>query len=183
MTLNDIEKLYTERQSCRKYDINKKIDRDILKRVVEAALLAPSACNSQPWRVIVTNNAEKVKAIASNTHNMGMNKFSDNCTAFAVITETTANLTEKAGAALTGRDFIANDLGIFTAHLVLAAKAAGIDSCILGIFDEKGLKSLLSIPEKNRVRLVVAMGHAEEGDVIRPKKRKPQDETVQFILE
>lgn len=183
MNLREIEKLYENRQSCRKFDGNKKVDGETLKKVTELALLAPSACNSQPWRFIVTNKPETVKKIAECTQVMGFNKFTDNCTAFAVLNKTSANLTERAGEKLTHRDFISNDIGIVCAHFVLAAEAAGLSTCILGMFKGRELRSLLSIPNNEEISLVIAIGYAEEDSIIRFKKRKDVSETCEYILE
>lgn len=183
MDLNDIEKLYLSRRSCRNYEPEKKIDAETLKRIVTLATLAPSACNSQPWKIYAANKTETVRAIAAATHKMGLNKFTDNCAAFAVITASKPNLTERVGQKFTGNEFVSNDIGIMCAHLVLAAEAAGVSSCILGMFDEGEIKKILSVPDGNKVALVVALGYAAEDDVPKEKKRKPSSETAEFILE
>ena len=183
MNLLEMEQLFLSRQSCRSFDRERVPDSETLKKIAEMSMLAPSACNSQPWGLIVTNKKETVKAIAATTHGLGLNKFADDCTAFTVITETIPCRTESAAAKLTGRDFVGNDLGLMCAHLVIAAEAAGISTCILGNFNEKKLKELLDIPEKHKVCLVVAMGYAKADDVIRTKKRKDVSETCKFILE
>ena len=53
----DFHKLISLRQSDRKY-INKPVDREIINRCIEAARLAPSASNSQPWTFIVVDDDE-----------------------------------------------------------------------------------------------------------------------------
>lgn len=183
MNLTEMEKVFLTRQSCRSYNPERTPSADVLKKIAEMAMLAPSACNSQPWGLIVTNEKETVSKIASTTHGLGMNKFADDCTAFAVITETIPSRVECAAAKLTGRDFVSNDLGIMCAHLVIAAESAGISSCIIGNFNEKKLKEFLNIPQKHTVALVVALGYAKDGDEIRKKKRKDISETCKFILE
>jgi nitroreductase len=183
MDLKQIEELYLNRQSCRNYDASRKIDSVTLKKIAELSLLAPSACNSQPWKLYVANKQDVVTRTVKATQPLGVNKFTDNCTAFIVITETSAKYTERVGMVMTKRDFIGNDLGIVCSHIVLAAKSAGIDSCILGMFDEKQVKEIYGIPEKQSVRLIVALGYASETDVLREKKRKPQEETCEFILD
>ena len=49
MNLEEIEKLYLHRQSCRAFDKSREVPRELLEKVCNLALLAPSACNSQPW--------------------------------------------------------------------------------------------------------------------------------------
>jgi nitroreductase len=183
MTLENIETLFLSRQSCRKYDPTRTPDSELLKKITELSMLSPSACNSQPWKVYVTNVPETVKKVASAVQPLGVNKFTDNCTAFAVISETGANATEKIGVKITRRDFISNDLGIMCAHYVLAAKAAGVDSCILGMFEEKAIKEVFAVPEKDKIRLVIALGYAAEDDKLRVKTRKTHQDTCVFDLQ
>lgn len=183
MNQNDIKSLFEKRQSCRKYDGSKKVSAEVLEGIAGLAALAPSACNSQPWKFYCVNQAEKVKDVAAATRPFGMNGFTENCTAFIAITQTTPNLTERAGVKMTGRDFVANDIGIACAHLVLAAESYGVNSCILGMFNEDKIKKLLDIPEAEKVSLVVALGYADKADVIRPKKRKDLSSVAKFFVE
>ena len=72
-------------------------------------------------------------------------------------------------------------VGKNTAHLVLAAEGAGLASCILGWRSEEKLRAALGIVEKVRIPVVVALGYAKEDDPIRPKKRKPYEETLTIL--
>lgn len=179
----DFQSLVKERRSCRNYDKTKKVPSDVLERIVDAALLSPSACNSQPWFVHYTNKAELCDKIATATQDMGFNKFASGCTAFAVISQQKPNLTEKIGVSATKRDFVGNDIGLLTAHMTLAAKAEGVDTCILGLFNEKKLNEALELNADNKIALVVAFGYASEGDQPKPKKRKARNEVAKGILE
>ena len=57
--------LVRRRQSTRKYQPGRRIPREILERCLEAARLAPSACNSQPWSFVVVDDPEQVRALAA----------------------------------------------------------------------------------------------------------------------
>lgn len=179
MTLSDIEALYLHRQSCRAFS-GAPVARDLLQKVCSVALLAPSACNAQPWKLVAVTG-DRTEAVAACTQKMGMNKFASGAGAFVAVTAGKSNLTARAGGRMTGTDFTANDLGIFTAHLVLAADAAGLASCILGWRDEKALCKVLGLPEKTQIPVVVALGYAEDGYEIREKKRKSLDETLVML--
>ena len=186
MNLSDIKALYTHRQSCRAFD-GRPVPERLLQEVCELALLAPSACNAQPWHLYAVTG-EKVKTVAAcvqglgmNKFAMGMNKFANDAGAFVVVTEGKSNLTARLGDRLKDQNFTPGDIGIMTAHLVLAAEAAGLASCILGWRSEKKLRPLLGLPEEVRIPCVVALGYAKEDDPIRPKKRKPTEETLTFL--
>ena len=179
MNLSDIKALYTHRQSCRAFD-GRPVPERLLQEVCELALLAPSACNAQPWHLYAVTG-EKVKDVAACVQGLGMNKFANDAGAFVVVTEGKSNLTARLGDRLKDQNFTPGDIGIMTAHLVLAAEAAGLASCILGWRSEKKLRTLLALSEETRIPYVVALGYAREGEPIRPKKRKPTEETLTFL--
>ena len=72
------------RQSCRAYDETKDVEEEKLTAVLEAARLAPSACNSQPYHITVCRG-QTAKEVAKATQGMGMNKFSSQAPVLLVI--------------------------------------------------------------------------------------------------
>lgn len=158
------------------------MERELLERVCRLALLAPSACNAQPWKLYAVTG-DKAKELAKGLQDMGMNKFASDAPALVAIAEGKGNLTASAGAKIKDNDFTHNDIGILTAHLVLAAEAAGLQSCILGWRNEKKLCEVLSLPKGTRIPEVVALGYATEDYEVRPKKRKDEKETLIFVKE
>jgi len=171
--------LISRRQSCRKY-LDKPVEKEKLVRCIEAARLAPSACNSQPWYFMVINNKELAQKVAMCTQDKIMNKFTSECQAFIIVVEESGNLTERAGALMKQQDYRAIDLGIATEHLCLAATEQDLGTCILGWFNEKELKKLLNISKLKRIRLVVAIGYPETNEV-RKKVRKNIEEISTFM--
>lgn len=179
MNLEELETLYLTRQSCREFS-EKPVDEALVKKVCELALLAPSACNAQPWKLIAVTG-EKRAELAKCLQDMGMNKFVSNAPVLVVVTEGKSTLTAKVGSRFKGSDFTTNDLGILTAHLVLAAEAAGLGSCILGWRNEGKICKALGLPKGVKIPHVVALGYAAEGYEVRPKKRKPLEETLTLL--
>ncbi len=178
--LDELEQLYLTRQSCRAFDGNRTVAPALLERICRLALLSPSACNAQPWKIYVVTG-EKAKTLARGLQDMGMNKFASEAPALIAITESKGNITASVGARIKDNDFTHNDIGILTVHLVLAAEAAGLQSCILGWRNEKKICEALSLSMGTRIPEVVAIGYAVEGYEIRPKKRKSEKETLIFI--
>lgn len=170
INLENVEELFRSRYSCRTFDPSAKVEPELIQRIAEAAMLAPSACNSQPWHVYAVTASDKVKELADAVHKLGMNKFAENCTAFFVIAAGKANLTSRIGAKITDLDFVSNDVGIMTAHLVLAAAAAGVNTCILGMFDEEKARSAVGAKPEESVRLIVAAGKAATAEVSQKKR-------------
>ena len=171
--------LINKRQSCRKY-LDKPVEKEKLIKCIEAARVAPSACNSQPWHFVVVNNKELSSKVATCLQDKVMNKFTSECQAFVIVVEESGNLTSRAGSLMKQQDYRSVDLGIATEHLCLAATQQDLGTCILGWFNEKELKRLLNINKLKRVRLVVAIGYSES-DIVRKKIRKNVDEIVTYI--
>ena len=176
----DFFSLIAQRESCRNYDPSRPVSREQLVRCLEAARIAPSACNSQPWSFVVVNRPDLSAQTAQYVQGMGMNKFSENCPAFIVVVEEKANLSARVGAVVKSQEYASIDIGIATAHLVLAATEQGLSTCIMGWFQEAKLKELLSIPKEKRIRLVIAVGYAASQE-LRPKKRKSLEEISTFL--
>ena len=83
--MTSFEKLAQSRESCRNF-ANKAVESEKITAILEAARMAPSACNSQPWHFTVATG-ENAKKIAACTHELGKNKFTDDCPAFIIINE------------------------------------------------------------------------------------------------
>ena len=179
MNLNEIEQLFLNRQSCREFS-KTPVPEELVKEVCRLALLAPSACNSQPWKLIAVTG-EKKEQVADALQDWGMNKFVSDAPVLVAVVEGKGNLTAAVGSRFKDNDFVHNDIGILTAHLVLAAQAAGLGSCILGWRNEEKLRKALGLSSKAKVPEVVAMGYPAENYPIRPKKRKDLNDVFEFI--
>ena len=176
MTVSQLKELYLARQSCRDFSA-KPVAKDQLEEICALAGLAPSACNLQPWKVLAVTG-KKLSEVIDCLKKRGKAPFIDNVPAMLVVAEDTSG-SEGSNPPLSY--FAPYDVGEFTSHLVLAAAAAGLASCILGWRDGATLKEVLSLPEKLSVPYVVALGYAADGYETRPKKRKPLEEILEFI--
>ena len=164
-----------ERQSCRSYAADRAVEDEKLQAILEAARLAPSACNGQPYHLTVCRG-ELAKEVAKATTGMGMNKFAVDAPVQIVISEKPYVKSAAMGAKVKGNDYRSIDIGIMTAYLTAEATAQGLSTCILGWFDDAKIRKLCEID--GAVRLVITLGYAKEGDVLRAKKRKDMDELV-----
>ena len=158
------------RQSCRSYDESRPVEEEKLLAILEAARLAPSACNAQPYHITVCEGLKAKEAAAAVT-GLGMNKFAAQAPVLLVISEDAYNKTAAMGARVKKNDYRSMDIGIVTAYLTAEAAAQGLGSCILGWLDDEKLRSLCGLTQP--VRLVIALGYAKQGDPLREKKRKP----------
>ena len=167
------------RQSCRSYDENRTVEHEKLQAVLEAARLAPSACNGQPY-VLTVCTGEKAKEVALLTRGMGgMNKFAVQAPVCIVISEGAYVRTAALGAKVKGNDYRSIDIGIMTAYLTAEATAQGLSTCILGWLDDEKIRQ--TVGTNSATRLVITLGYAAEGDKLRAKKRKDMGELVRFV--
>lgn len=178
MNLNEFDSLAKERQSCRKFS-NAKVDKKDLKDILDTALLAPSACNSQPWKVYCVESAEKVKAVAESLQDDGKNSFVSNASAFFVVAENNAKLSPDANSKFASDRFVKYDIGEIVAYLTLAIKAKGLDSCIIGWINEEKLKKAVGLKEDEFCAITIAVGKGEQP--LRKKTRKNFEEVVEII--
>ena len=163
------------RQSCRKYDANRGVEPEKLTAILEAARLAPSACNGQPYHLTVCTG-EAAKAAAKATMGMGMNKFASDAPVLIVISEEDYVASAALGAKLKGNDYRSIDIGIASAYITAEATAQGLGSCILGWLDDEKLREICGV--KHPVRLVITIGYPAHDDKLRDKKRKSLEELV-----
>ena len=175
----DFLEIANARQSCRSYEEAKAVEPEKLQKVLEAARLAPSACNGQPYTLTVCTG-EKAKEVALLTRGMGgMNKFAVQAPVCIVISEAAYNRTAALGAKVKGNDYRSIDIGIMTAYLTAEATAQGLSTCILGWLDDEKIRA--AIGTNSASRLVITLGYAAEGDKLREKKRKELGEIVRFL--
>ena len=163
------------RQSCRAYDESRTVEPEKLTAVLEAARLAPSACNGQPYHFTVCRG-ETAKAVAAGVSGMGMNKFAAQAPVLIVVSEKPYVKSAALGARVKNNDYRSIDIGIAAAYLTAEATAQGLSTCILGWLDDKKIREACGLDQP--VRLVITLGYAKEGDPLRPKKRKELSELV-----
>lgn len=165
------------RQSCRSYDETRSVEEEKLTAVLEAARLAPSACNGQPYRFTVCRG-NAAREVAAATMGMGMNKFAPQAPVCIVVSEEPYVKSAAVGAKLKKNDYRSIDIGIATAYLTAEAAAQGLATCILGWLDDEKIRAICGLTQP--VRLVITLGYAKEGDKLRTKKRKDLTELVSY---
>lgn len=176
----NFSELVQARQSVRGYT-PESVEQEKLEKCIEAARVAPSACNSQPWHFIVVNDPPLRDAIADTTSNrvIGINHFTKQAPVHIVIVREQPNLTSGIGGTIWNKDYTTYDIGIATAQFCLQATELGLGTCILGWFNEKSVKKILNIPSKKRVELIITLGYPSNND-IRPKKRKNMEQMCSY---
>ena len=169
--------LLIQRQSVRGYS-DQPVEPEKLARCLEAARMAPSACNAQPWKLIVVDDPQLKDLIAGYTNSgslVPMNHFARQAPILVVIVRESPNLTSKIGTLLKDKPYTLMDVGIVALQFCLQATAEGLGTCIMGWFNEKKVKEALHIPRNKRAELIISLGYASS-QALRAKVRKPLDE-------
>lgn len=181
MEKNHFLSLVKTRQSVRKYT-DQPVEAEKLQRCLEAARLAPSASNSQPWKFVVVNDPELVKKVGAETIGplSSFNKFVPDAPVIVAIVIEKMKVLTKLGASIQDREYPLIDIGIAAEHFCLQAAEDGLGTCMLGWFNEKPIKELLKIPKDRRIGLLITLGYAPENYHLREKIRKKPEETISF---
>lgn len=158
------------RQSCRSYDSARPVEQEKLEAMLNAARLAPSACNGQPYHFTVCHG-EVAKEVERAARGMaGLNKFATDAPVVIVVSEKPYVKTAAMGAKLKNNDYRSIDIGIAAAYLTAEATAQGLGTCILGWLDDAKIRAICGLD--GTVRLLVTVGYPKEGDPLRKKVRK-----------
>ncbi len=173
--------LVRKRKSTRKYS-NKPIPREVLDKCMEAARLAPSACNSQPWKFIIIKSDPLKNRVVRECFSgvYAINSFVKKADVIVVVVRQKANYKSRLGGKFRKVDFSLIDIGIACDHLTLQAEELGVGSCWIGWFNEKELKKILEIPKKDKIDVIISLGYPEK-QYVKPKKRKSLNETREYI--
>lgn len=164
------DKLYfdviNERFSCRDFK-DKKISSEEVKAILEAARLAPTACNFQPEHIYVVEDEDLLLRLKSGT------RFTFNAkTVFVICYD--KNVSWHRGN--DGKDHGDIDCAIITTHMMLASSALGLGSCYVCSMREKVIKEALGIPDNYVVSSLLPVGYPK--DVLPHGNRKSLDEIV-----
>ena len=178
----ELDQIIKTRRSVRQFADKEVKEADILA-CLEAARLAPSACNSQPTHFVILDD-KKVKddfADAVFTGRFLPCKFFKSAPVLvAVCVEQNANLTVKAGQKIAGRPFYITDHAIATEHFVLKATELGLGTCWIGWFSSQKAQEFLKTPKGVEVHTLIALGYPKNPAPKTPHTRKKLDEIYSF---
>lgn len=160
------------RRSIRSYRADP-VSEESLSRVLEAARMAPSGSNRQPWRFYVVKDPEKRRRVAQACG--GQTWIGQ---APTVIVATGWRVPFSRGGYMGDMSFII-DVGIAFTHLILAARAEGLGTCWIGDFQNTEVKKVLGLPDNEDVVAVTPLGYPDRGSFTEKTSRKPLEEIVE----
>jgi len=168
----DFYEVIRTRRSVRSYKPDP-IPDEVLMRVLDAARIAPSGSNRQPWRFIIVKDEELKKRLAEACS--GQHFIAE---APVIIVACGRNIHYNRGGYMGDMSMLV-DVSIAFTHLILAARAEGLGTCWIGSFDNEEVKRILNIPEDVNVVAITPLGYPKREDAFRePGSRKPLEEIM-----
>jgi nitroreductase len=156
------------RRSIRKYQ-DKTVENEKLQKILEAARLAPSAMNLQPYQLLVVTNKDVLSKISS-TCNQNWK---------SPIMLVMISFPKEGWVRDDGEEFWKTDAALAMNQVTLAAHAEGLGTCLIGAFNEEKLRAVLGLSSDSRVSFLSPLGYpAESKDPI--TNRKTLDTLVKY---
>ena len=165
----DFLEVIRNRRSIRKYH-DKSVEREKVQKILEAARLAPSAMNRQPYQLLVVTKKEILSRINSACNQNWK----------APIMIVMVSIPKEAWVRDDGEEYWKADAAIAMHQVSLAAYAEGLGTCWIAAFDEKEVKDKLEIDSDSRVVFLSPLGYPAEskGPIT---KRKEIDALVRYV--
>jgi nitroreductase len=177
MALLDIIK---KRRSIRKY-LDKAVEREKINLCLEAARLAPSAINGQPWKFIVVDEPELKKKLCEAAFRgvFAFNTWAKAAPGLVVVVVNNSPVSQIINTLRNSIPYLI-DIGITTEHFVLQAEELGLGTCWMAGLDEKATRKVLGIPLGKKVAAIIALGYPDLTEEKRSRPRKKLEEMASF---
>jgi nitroreductase len=167
----DFYEVIRTRRSIRSYKPDP-IPEEVLMRILDAARIAPSGSNRQPWKFIVVKDEELRKRLAAACHNQTFI-----AEAPVIIVACGYNIHWNRGGYMGDLSMLI-DVSIAFTHLILAARAEGLGTCWIGAFDNEEVKKILGVPEDVNVVAITPLGYPKDEEFREPGSRKALSEII-----
>jgi nitroreductase len=156
-----------ERHSPKAYDPDKKVSREVMHSVLEAARWAPSANNRQPWFFLVFDDTDsEAREKARSVLNEGNRIWADRA---PVLVLACARIIRDNGKPHRYAD---HDLGLANENLLLQTYASGLISHPMAGFDKQAAREQFSIPEDYQPMVMIAIGYPGDDSEMPPEVQK-----------
>lgn len=167
----DYEKLINERYSCRKFS-NKKVEKELLDKILEAGRVAPTAKNLQPIKIYVCDSDDSLKKI---------DQVSPCRYNAPVVLAFVYKHDEMWRSPInSGLHSGVEDVAIVATHAMLEAKNIGLDSCWVKYFDSQKFNEVFGLSSNETCVLLLPVGYGEIGPGPMHKTKKDISKLVEY---
>jgi len=173
--------LLKHRKSIRDF-LDRPVERKKIMMCLEAARLAPSACNSQPWKFIVVDDRQLKDKLGDAAFRgiYSMNSFCKMAPVMVVVVSEKSKFLARIGGMFRGTKYYLIDIGVAIEHFVLQAEDLGLGTCWIGWFNERAVKSVLEIPHRKKIDILIALGYYDREKTRSEHSREPIDKIASF---
>lgn len=163
------------RESVRNYDPGRTVPEEILRKILDAGRLAPSACNYQPWKFLLVSSKSMLEKVRACYHR----EWFKDAPHILVVTA----LKEQAWTrAYDGYNSAETDAAIALTHMILAAENEGIATCWIAAYDPEMLRKALNLDKSQIIYGITPLGYPKKGyQKSKGKKRKALEEIVEYL--
>ena len=167
----EFDKVIRDRQSVRVFNENK-VDDDIIKKILDAGIIAPTAKNLQPQKIFVLKSDDAIKKI---------NEASP-CIYNAKTVLLVCSDKENAFKRSDGYSTYEMDAVISATHMMLEATNLGVDNIWIELFDKKKIKELFKLKEELEPICLIPLGYKKDNyQSPNHLKRKDIKEIVKYL--
>lgn len=169
MTENKFSALSHERYSCRHYSTDIPA-RSIVDSILGLATLAPSACNRQPWRMMIVG-PDDIAARAAVKASYSREWIGE-APYYVIVCGVPAEAWVRG---FDGKNHVDIDVAILTEHICLAATGAGLGTCWVCNFDPAVLGKGIAFEDGVLPVVILPMGYPAETTMPEKKRKELND--------
>jgi len=151
----DFWQVIEERRSVRNFDAERDVPPEMVQRILEAAIRAPSGGNCQPWHFVVIRSEQTRDLLAKAAYGQ---RFVADASVVVVVCADPARSAQRYGSRGV-QLYCLQDTAAATEHILLAVTALGLGACWVGAFDEKAASQTLGLPANLRPVAIVPIGY------------------------
>ncbi len=167
----DFLELAKKRYSTRQFQ-NKKVEKQKIEAIINAAHVAPTAANLQPQKLLILDSPEQLSKLApyANFYNAPV--------VIVVLAETACSWKRHYD----NKYFAEIDCAIVTDHMMLEATSLDLGSVWIGNFSPEDIKKEFLIPQDLDVVSILAIGYAEQNTTLSPERHKQTRKSISELI-
>jgi nitroreductase len=176
---NEFLKLVKNRRSTRRF-VPRSVEREKIITCIEAARLAPSAENVQPWRFVVLDDPVKIQDFSRQVFS-GIYRFTrwaEKAPVIIIIFAELDWLANRLGKEIQGTQYYLLDIGIAGEHLGLQAEQLGLASCWIGWFNARKARKFAGVPRRWKATALLVLGYPQQ----QIKERRPKKKLEEILF-
>lgn len=170
------QKLIRRRRSIRRF-LETPVEPEKVRACLEAARIAPSSHNAQPWRFVVVDDAALKDRLATAAFSgiYGVSKFGARAPILVVLLAKRDLVAHHLGARFQKVPYFLIDMGIAGEHFVLQAEELGLSTCWMGWINYRRIRKVLRVPRKFMIVAMMPLGYAEKRPQREPPRRRLEE--------